>query len=127
MYLVESLQVERVPISARWRRLDALPPPRGRDSQPGVYELADADKNVIYIGQSARDVPDRIRQHLVKNVCVTEKAVYWRSCYSRVPQADEATLLTQYQTKYEERLPHCNRTSQLVRDAQRRYLERSRS
>lgn len=115
-----------MPISARWRRLDALPPPRGRDAQPGVYELADEGKNVIYIGQSAKDVPNRIRQHLGKNLCITQHAVYWRSRYSRVPQSDEAALLAHYQAK-NEALPSCNRATQRIRDAKKRYLERSRS
>lgn len=114
-----------MPISARWRRLDKLPSPRGRDAEPGVYELADAHKQVIYIGQSARDVPNRIRQHLGKNPCIIARAVYWRSRYSRVPQADEAALLEQYRSKYEA-LPPCNRGTQRVRNAQKRYLERSR-
>lgn len=115
-----------MPISARWRRLDALPPKRGRDAEPGVYELADARKQVIYIGQSAKDVPNRIRQHLGKNPCITEAAVYWRGRYSRVPRSEEAALLAQYLSKYEA-LPPCNRATQRVRDAQKRYLERSGS
>ncbi len=115
-----------MPISARWRKLDALPPRRGRDAEPGVYELADAKKQVIYIGQSTRDVPNRIRQHLGKNPCITNDAVYWRSRYSRVPRSEEAELLRQYLTKYET-LPLCNRASQRVRDANKRYLERSGS
>jgi len=119
-----------VPISTRWRKLDALPPKRGRDAEPGVYELADAKKQVIYIGQSAKDVPNRIRQHLEKkggkNLCITDQAVYWRSRYSRVPRSEEAALLAQYLTKYEA-LPPCNRATQRVRDANKRYLERSGS
>lgn len=115
-----------MPISARWRKLDALPPKRGRDAQPGVYELADAKKQVIYIGQSAKDVPNRIRQHLGKNPCITERAIYWRSRYSRVPRSEEAALLARYLAKYEA-LPPCNRAPQRVRDASRRYLERSGS
>lgn len=113
-----------MPISARWRRLDALPPPRGRDAEPGVYELADERKQVIYIGQSARDVPNRIRQHLGKNPCVTDAVVYWRSRYSRVPRSDEAALLAEYLRKYEA-LPPCNRATQRLRNAQKRYNERS--
>lgn len=117
-----------MPISARWRNLDALPPKRGRDAEPGVYELADAKKQVIYIGQSAKDVPNRIRQHLEKKVgknpCIAEDAVYWRSRYSRVPRSEEAELLRHYLTKYEA-LPPCNRATQRVRDASKRYLERS--
>src|SRR5690606_24484894 len=41
-----------MPILARWRPLANLPAPRGRDAMPGVYELADAEKNLVYIGQS---------------------------------------------------------------------------
>jgi len=55
-----------MPISARWRKLENLPPKQGRDAMPGVYELADEDKSIIYIGQSKTDVPNRIRQHLQK-------------------------------------------------------------
>ena len=115
-----------MPISARWRRLEALPPKRGRDAEPGVYELADARKQVIYIGQSTKDVPNRIRQHFSKNPCITEAAVYWRSRYSRVPRSEEAALLAQYLSKYEA-LPPCNRATQKLRDAGKRYLERSGS
>jgi GTPase len=53
-------------------------PPRGRDALPGVYELADADKRVVYIGQSATDVPNRLRQHLAAGGCVAERAAFWR-------------------------------------------------
>ena len=115
-----------MPISARWRRLETLPPKRGRDAEPGVYELADAKKQLIYIGQSAKDVPNRIRQHLGKSLCITEGAVYWRSRYSRVPRSEEAALLAQYLAKYEA-LPPCNRALQRVRDARKRYLEHSGS
>ncbi len=115
-----------MPISARWRKLDALPPKRGRDAEPGVYELADAKKQVIYIGQSAKDVPNRIRQHLGKNPCITEQAVYWRSRYSRVPRSEEAALLRAYLSKYEA-LPPCNRMTQKLRNGQERYLERTGS
>ena len=115
-----------MPISARWRRLDALPPARGRDAMPGVYELADADKRVIYIGQSLKDVPNRIRQHLGKQPCITLGAVYWRYRYARVPQAEEAALLATYSARTGT-LPPCNRAVPKPKDASRRYLERSRS
>lgn len=112
-----------MPIAARWRKLASLPPARGRDAQPGVYEIADADRRVIYIGQSARDVPNRIRQHLRRNPCVAERAVYWRSAYSRVPQAEEAELIASYLARHGE-TPPCNRAEPLRRDAGRRYRER---
>lgn len=112
-------------IAARWRQLDGLPPKRGRDAMPGVYELADEDKNVIYIGQSAKDVPNRIRQHLARANCISERAYYWRYAYSRVPQADEAKLIATYEKKHGG-LPPCNRATPKTRDAKRRYLERSR-
>jgi excinuclease UvrABC nuclease subunit len=114
-----------MPIAARWRKLETLPPPRGRDALPGVYELADADKRLIYIGQSARDVPNRIRQHLQKNACVAENIAYWRYRYSRVPQAEEAALLTTYRQRHDA-LPPCNRATPRMRTTLRRYLERSR-
>lgn len=63
---------------------------------PGVYELADEEKRVIYIGQSARDVPGRIRQHLSRAGCVRERAAFWRYQFSRVPQSEEADLLAAY-------------------------------
>ena len=115
-----------MPISARWRKLEKLPPKKGRDAMPGVYELADEDKTIIYIGQSKTDVPNRIRQHLQKNVCVAERIVYWRYEHSRVPQADEAKLLTDYQNTYDA-MPPCNKAMPKERDAKRRYAERSRS
>ena len=113
-----------MPIAARWRRLDRLPPPRGRDPQPGVYELADADKRVIYVGQSAVDVPNRLRQHLAAGGCVAERAAFWRSAYSRVPQADEATLLAAYRDRHGD-VPDCNEAVPKLRDAARRQTERS--
>lgn len=113
-----------MPIAARWRRLDRLPPARGRDPCPGVYELADADKRVVYIGQSATDVPTRLRQHLASDGCVAALAVYWRMAASRVPRADEASLLGAYGARHG-RLPPCNRALPRPRDASRRYVERS--
>ncbi len=114
-----------MPIAARWRRLEGLPLPRGRDPMPGVYELADEDKRILYIGQSALDVPGRIRQHLQKSACIRERVQYWRYAYSRVPQAQEAALLAAYRQKHAQ-LPPCNRAAPLARDALRRYRERSR-
>jgi len=113
-----------VPIAGRWRRLDRLPAARGRDAQPGVYELADPDRRVIYIGQSATDVPNRLRQHLAAGGCVAERATFWRMAASRVPQADEARLLAAHEARHG-RLPDCNRARPLERDARRRYAERS--
>ena len=113
-----------MPIAARWRRLDRLPEPRGRDALPGVYEIADADRRVVYIGQSATDVPNRLRQHLAAVGCVAERGVYWRMAASRVPQADEARLLADHEARHG-KLPACNRARPLVRGARRRYLERS--
>lgn len=112
-----------MPIAARWRRLDRLPAARGRDPEPGVYELADADKRVIYVGQSAVDVPNRLRQHLAAGGCVAERAAFWRSAYSRVPQADEAALLDAHRARHGE-LPECNRATPKARDARRRLAER---
>ncbi len=112
-------------ISARWRKLAALPAPRGRDAMPGVYELADEKKRLLYVGQSAKDVPNRIRQHLAKNACIAERALYWRYAYSRVPQADEAAHLAAYRARHGA-LPPCNRATPQPREAKRRYQERSR-
>ena len=91
---------------------------------PGVYELADADKVVIYIGQSARDVPNRIRQHLARPGAILETAVYWRYRYSRVPQADEARLLADHRKANGGEPPPCNTAAPLTRDAARRFTER---
>ncbi len=114
-----------MPIGARWRNITALPERRGRDAMPGVYELADEDKNVIYIGQSLSDVPSRIRQHLVKNDCVASRVRYWRYQYSRLPQAAEADLIAAYLRRHGD-LPFCNRATPRARSRYQRYLERSR-
>jgi hypothetical protein len=114
-----------MPINARWRRLSTLPSVRGRDAQPGIYELADEKKAIIYIGQSATDVPNRIRQHLERNDCVIEKMVYWRYQYSRVPQADEAKHIDLYVERFGV-LPDCNSATPKTRDLKRRWLELSR-
>src|SRR5690625_3971986 len=113
-----------MPIAARWRKLSNLPAPRGRDAMPGVYEIADAKKRTIYIGQSARDVPNRLRQHLARPSCVSERACYWRYEYSRVPQAREAELLAQH-LELEGKPPPCNRATPQLRNARRRYAERT--
>ena len=115
-----------MPIAARWRRLERLPPPRGRDAMPGVYELADGQRHCIYIGQSAIDVPNRVRQHLTRLGCIRERAMFWRYRYSRVPQADEASLMAEHLRRCG-RLPSCNRARPLPRDALRRWRERSSS
>ena len=112
-------------IFARWRRIDRLPPRRGRDPRPGIYEIADGDKRVIYLGQSASDVPSRIRQHLARGGCVAQRAVYWRMRYSRVPQADEAEAIAAYLARSGV-LPPCNRATPRRRDARKRWAERSR-
>ncbi len=115
-----------MPIAARWRKVERLPAPRGRDAMPGVYELADADKRIIYIGQSATDVPNRLRQHLARGGCVAERAVYWRWRHSRVPQAEEADLLAAFAVRHG-RVPECNAAIPKQRDARRRWVERSTS
>jgi len=115
-----------VAITARWRRLDRLPAARGRDALPGVYEVADADQRVVYIGQSAIDVPNRLRQHLAAGGCVAERGAYWRMAASRVPQADEARLLAAFEACHG-RLPACNAARPRERGARRRYAERSGS
>jgi predicted GIY-YIG superfamily endonuclease len=91
---------------------------------PGVYELADAERRCIYIGQSATDVPNRLRQHLASRGCVAQHAVFWRYRSSLVPQAEEAALLAEHLQRWG-RLPRCNRARPLPRDALRRWRERS--
>ena len=115
-----------MPLFSPWRKLSALPRRRGRDAQPGVYELADEEKTLIYIGQSAKDAPNRIRQHLAKRGCVQERAAYWRYVYSRTPQADEARHIDLYVRRRGE-LPPCNAATPRLRDSQARYRERSRT
>lgn len=115
-----------MPIAARWRLLSRLPPTRGRDPLPGVYELADANRRVIYIGMSATDVPSRLKQHLSRPGPVRDRAVYWRQEASRVPAAREAQLLAEFSAKHG-RLPELNRAEPLERDASRRYRELSSS
>lgn len=115
-----------MPLFKPWRKLDKLPSRRGRDAQPGVYELANEKKQIIYIGQSAKDVPNRIRQHLEKNLCIQQNVVYWRYSYSRVPQSEEAQHIASYRQR-EGELPSCNKATPKIRDGQRRYKERSRS
>ncbi|MEX2501514.1 MAG: GIY-YIG nuclease family protein [Trueperaceae bacterium] len=92
---------------------------------PGVYEIADRDKRTVYVGQSSRDVPTRVRQHLSAGGCVAERASYWRTAYSRVPQATEAELLARHRERHGD-LPVCNRATPRDRDPVRRWRERSR-
>ncbi len=113
-----------MPIAARWRRLERLPPARGRDAMPGVYEVADAERRVIYVGQSATDVPNRLRQHLARPGCIRDAGVFWRYRHSRVPQAEEAALLAVHEARHGI-LPVCNRARPRPRDASRRWRERS--
>lgn len=114
-----------MPIFARWRPLRTLPPRRGRDALPGVYEIADDDKRTVYVGQSDRDVPNRIRQHLARGGCVAERAAFWRMAYSRVPRADEAEIIAAHRSRHGA-LPPCNEATPLRRNGGRRLSERSR-
>ncbi len=91
---------------------------------PGVYEIANEERRVVYVGQSSTDVPNRIRQHLTKGGCVAESASYWRYAYSAVPQAEEASLLDGYRAANGGSLPPCNRATPLVRGIKRRATER---
>ena len=114
-------------IFGRWRRIDALPARRGRDAEPGVYELADDDKRLLYIGQSDRDVPNRIRQHLLKKEgCLTGRVAYWRYEYSRTPMTREAELIDAHR-KATGDLPPCNDARPQVRDGRRALKERLKS
>ncbi|UCH26753.1 MAG: GIY-YIG nuclease family protein [Trueperaceae bacterium] len=92
---------------------------------PGVYELADAQKALLYIGQSAKDVPNRIRQHLIRHTCLQARATYWRYIFSRIPQAEEEVHLRRYLSRHGD-LPPCNKTISRERDGKKRYRERSR-
>ena len=116
-----------MPIFARWRRIARLPPARGRDAMPGVYEIADEDKRTIYIGQSARDVPNRIRQHLKASGCVATNGVWWRYQHSRVPRAHEADLIASFRARHSGALPPCNEATPHERSPVKRHLERMRS
>jgi hypothetical protein len=91
---------------------------------PGVYELADEAKILIYIGQSTRDAPNRIRQHLERNLCVRERVHFWRYAYSRVPKAEEANELEKHRQAKGD-LPPCNRVQPNPRNGVRRYSERT--
>ncbi len=115
-----------MPLFARWRSLGSLDAIRGRDARPGVYELADEQRRIIYIGQSVKDVPNRIRQHLRRNPCIAAHAVYWRFEASRVPEAAEAQTIDDY-LKCHGSLPPCNQVTPRLRDQLRRYQERSRT
>jgi len=114
-----------MPLFCRWRKLSTLPQKRARDALAGVYELANAKKEIIYIGQSATDVPNRIRQHLQKSDCIKDQVVFWRYEYSRVPQAEEAKQIDRFINKFN-CLPLCNTATPKTRNALKRYAERSR-
>lgn len=114
-----------MPILQRWRPLANLPAKSRREALTGIYELADENKVLIYIGQSATDVPNRIRQHLARSECLKDKVVYWRYAYSSTPQSDEAAHITRYQEKYG-MLPLCNRATPKVRTGQQKLKERAR-
>lgn len=90
---------------------------------PGVYQLANEEKRIVYIGQSATDVPNRIRQHLSRPGCVRENAHYWRYEYSRVPRAREAELISAYGKSSGGQLPPCNRATPLERSPEERAKE----
>lgn len=111
-------------IFGRWRHIETLPARKGRDAEPGVYELADEHKTLLYIGQSDRDVPNRIRQHLMKKEgCLAGRVAFWRSEYSRTPMTREAELIESYRAVVGA-LPPCNDARPQVRDGQRALKER---
>jgi len=93
---------------------------------PGVYELADMNKSFICSGQSGTDVPNRIRQQFARQGPIRETACDWRYDHSRVPQAEEARLLSQFRSANQGELPSCNTAVPLERDSARRFAERFR-
>ena len=81
-------------------------------AQPGVYELADVNRELLYIG-CAQEVRDRLQQHLARpqsGECF-RKARYFRVEYADnyVERCDK--MMARYASLHQGRFPPCNPTA----------------
>ena len=98
-------------IAGEWYRLDDQEALRQVPKKAGVYELADADGIVIYIGRAkGGNLRNRLRTHAREKVneCIRRGAVHFRFVVTKAHRRDEKALFTEYKAAHDGEIPHCN-------------------
>jgi len=97
-----------VPITNQWWTLSEAVIDYDQD-QPGVYELGDANGNVIYVG-SADKLKRRLKDHVddKDNACIKANASKYRLDYDSQPKRREKQLYDQHVLIYG-KPPKCNK------------------
>ncbi len=93
-----------------WQKLDDKNSRHLIPKRAGVYELADTNKNVIYIGRSKKNLRQRISNHVQssQNGCIHAHAVYYRYYRIRASRANERLLFQEYKSSHGLLIPLCN-------------------
>lgn len=80
---------------------------RSDRDEPGVYELGDVNRSMVYIGSTIH-IRTRLGQHLAGgDPCIDLNARYYRIDYRHDYVAHERERLLDFQRTHG-RLPHCN-------------------
>jgi excinuclease UvrABC nuclease subunit len=98
-------------IICEWYRLDDQEALRQVPKKAGVYELADADRVVIYIGRAkGGNLRNRLRTHARERVneCIRMSAVCFRYAVTKAHRRDEKELFVEYKTAHDGKIPQCN-------------------
>jgi len=98
-------------IAATWYHLDDPDALREIPKRAGVYELADRNDTIIYIGRAkGGNLRNRLRTHANERVneCIREKAVYFRYMVTKAHRREEKTLFSVYKAKHGGKIPPCN-------------------
>ena len=94
-----------------WHRLGDPEAMRAIPNRAGVYQLADSNKIVIYIGRAkGGNLRARLRTHANERVndCIHKTAVYFRYIVTRAHRREEKTAFVEYKAEHNGEIPLCN-------------------
>ena len=98
-------------ITGGWHKVDDPEALRQIANKAGVYELADGDKVVIYIGRAkGGNLRNRLRTHARERVneCIRTGAVHFRCAVTKAHRRDEKALFAEYKAAHDGEIPRCN-------------------